>query len=59
MANPVTVRLNLQEVDHLDDLVDRLRKRNPDWSPTRSDALRHLIAASVSTPDLIAGAAAA
>ena len=42
------VRLDERECAQLDDVVRALAGRNPDLRPTRSDALRFLVASSVS-----------
>jgi len=38
------LRVDLATADLLDEEVERLRKKNPGWAPTRTDAVRALLA---------------
>jgi hypothetical protein len=53
LAEKITVRMSSLEVGYLDRVIEHLKRRNPDWQPTRSDAMRQLIGAAVNTPALL------
>ena len=43
LPNPISVRLNLTELAHLDRLAADLARLAPGYRPSRSAALRHLV----------------